>query len=144
MFFLHKAVGAPHITDKPHMEGQMFTTEVDEFGIVVIDVTGKIDAMAMETGLEAMLHAIEGMDHLDILYRVHQIDLPTLGAIAVELQHLPALFGVLAKMRKVALIADQQWIETVAKVEASIFRSIKFAYFEPGQEDAAKAWLQAA
>lgn len=119
----------------------MFTTEVDPSGIVIVDVTGKIDGLAMETGLEVFFASTPGREHLDILYRVHDVDLPTLGAIAVELQYLPALFGVLARMRKVALIADQHWVEVAAKAEAGIFRSIEFGFFKPGQELAAREWL---
>ena len=121
----------------------MFTTETDPSGFVIVDVTGTIDAISMETGLEAFLAATAGLDHLDILYRIHGMDLPTLGAIAVELQHLPALFGVLARMRKVALIADRHWIEVAAQAEAGIFRSIRLAVFQPGQELEARAWLLA-
>jgi hypothetical protein len=76
----------------------MFTTGLDGSGIEIIDVTGKIDAMAL------------------------------------ELQHLPAMLGGLAPVRKVALIADQYWVEVAAKAEAGIFGSVQFAFFEPGQD----------
>ena len=57
-----------------------------------IDFSGKLDSQAMRAALDDLLFKSEGISHGRMLYRIGDFDLPTLGAVGVELSRLPQLF----------------------------------------------------
>lgn len=106
-----------------------------------INISGKLTQADMSTALEQLLAAANDIEHGRMLYEISDFAFPTLGAIAVELSHLPALFGLMRKFEHVAVVAEAQWIRRVGEWEGALLPGVEIRGFETVAE--AEAWLAA-
>ena len=108
---------------------------------VDIELSGALDADAMRSALDHLIEESEGVSHGKMLYRISDFEMPTLGAMAVELYRMPKLFSLIGKFEKCAVISDAAWIRTAAEIEGAVFRSIEIKSFALADTEAAEAWL---
>jgi hypothetical protein len=106
-----------------------------------IELSGRLDADTMRTALDDLIAKSEGVTNGRMLYTIPEFAMPTLGAIGVEMGRLPALFGLLGKFDRCAVLSDAGWIRTAAEVEGALFPGIEIKSFELGEADKAEAWL---
>jgi hypothetical protein len=106
-----------------------------------IELSGHLDADGMRAGLDQLIALSEGMQHGQMLYKISDFSLPTLGAFGVEMSRLPKLFGLLAKFDKCAVISDTAWLRKAAMVEGALFPGLDIKSFEPDDMALAEAWL---
>ena len=121
----------------------MLTITKPSPGRLDIVLKGRIDADAMRQGLDDLIAKSEGMEHGRMFYRIEDFAMPTMAAFGVEFSRLPKLFGLLGKFDKCAVICDTAWLRTAAKIEGALIPGLAIKSFEPGEADAAEAWLAA-
>jgi len=109
-----------------------------------IEVSGRLDAETMRTALDDLVAKSEGVTNGRMLYTIPEFAMPTLGAIGVEMGRLPALFGLLGKFDRCAVLSDAGWIRTAAEVEGALFPGIEIKSFELDETDKAEVWLAGA
>ncbi|MHA6333837.1 SpoIIAA family protein [Qipengyuania sp. CAU 1752] len=107
-----------------------------------IEFDGKLDADGMRAGLDELIEKADGISNGQMLYRISEFSLPTIGAIGVELTRLPKLFSLLGKFDKCAVLSDAKWIRNAAEIEGAMFPGIQIKGFERDQQEAAELWLQ--
>lgn len=112
-------------------------------GYIELDISGKIGPKEMQTGMEAFLAAVKDEEKIDCLYRIKDVEIPPLSAIAVELSYFPLLLGVLKKLDRVAAVANQGWVRTAARIESAVIPGLVIKTFEPHEEAQAIEWLAA-
>jgi len=110
---------------------------------VDIAVSGEIGSAAMDEGLKELLELSEGVENGRMLSTIASLTLPTVGAVGVEFQYLPKLFGLLGKFDKCAVVSDAAWLRTAAEIEGKVFPGIEIKAFQPSEHDSAEAWLEA-
>lgn len=110
---------------------------------VDLDLTGRLDATIMHKALDELIAASEGVTQGRMLYTIPQMIWPTVGAIGVELAHLPKLFGLLGKFDKCAVLTDEGWLKTAAEFEGALIPGLTIKAFGTDQRDQAEAWLAA-
>ncbi len=108
---------------------------------VVIELSGTLDADAMRSALDHLVEKSEGVTHGKMLYKISDFEMPTLGAMAVELYRMPKLFGLIGKFDKCAVLSDVAWIRNAAEIEGVVFRSLEIKSFALTDTEAAEAWL---
>ncbi|MEM6577043.1 MAG: STAS/SEC14 domain-containing protein [Pseudomonadota bacterium] len=108
---------------------------------VDLEVSGQVDGDMMRRGMDDLLEKTADIQNGVMLYRIHELALPTLGAIGVKMEHLPKLFGLLGKIDRCAVLSDAAWIRTAAEIEGAVFPGIEIKAFPLGEENAAEAWL---
>ena len=108
---------------------------------VDIELDGKIDAEIMRTALDDLIEKSKGVKGGKMLYRITNFELPTLGAIGVEVSRLPKLFGLLGAFDRCAVLSDSDWLKKVAEIEGAIFPGIEIRSFDLDQRDVAEEWL---
>lgn len=108
---------------------------------VDIELSGQIDSDKMRAGLDDLIEKSSGVEHGAMLYRIHEMALPTFGAFGVEMTYLPKLFGLLGKFDRCAVLSDAAWIRTAAEIEGALFPGIDIKGFPFDAEDEAEAWL---
>ena len=119
----------------------MFTISKPKDNRVDLDVSGSIDSEAMRTALDDLISASEGIKHGRMLYRIPDMAWPTLGASSVELVRLPALFALLKKFDRCAVLTDATWIKTAAELEGALLPGLEIKAFSLSQTSEAEAWL---
>ena len=108
-----------------------------------IDLTldGKLDTDDMVAGLDALVAALEGVEHGVMLYRIRNFTMPTLGAISAEMMNLPAIWGMVSRLDRCAVISDTGWIRTAAEIEGAVIPGLAIKAFPPEEVAEAEAWL---
>lgn len=109
-----------------------------------IDVilSGRLDSDAMRAALDDLLFKSEGINHGRMLYRIDECDLPTLGAVAVELSRLPQLFRFIRRFDRCAVIAGKDWLRRISEVEGLLIPGLTIKAFDLHQESDALTWLE--
>ena len=119
----------------------MLHVERTEENRLVIRLDGHLDADAMRQAVTDLVTKSEGIEHGQLWYEVGDFDLPTLGALAVELSHIVELFRVMARFDRAAVIADAHWVRRVSEWEGKLIPGLDIRAFEPAHRDDAEAWL---
>ncbi|MDH3431620.1 MAG: STAS/SEC14 domain-containing protein [Gammaproteobacteria bacterium] len=119
----------------------MFTVTPNGPNRVDIEFSGKLDSDEMKIALDELASKTQDIENGRMLYRVGDFQLPTLGAIGVELSRLPAMFGLIRKFDRCAVLADKKWIKTVSQIEGALIPGLEIKGFGPDQEAEAEAWL---
>lgn len=108
---------------------------------VDLEIGGSLDTEEMATGLDDLLEKSEDVTNGDMLYTITDLNMPSLGAISVEMQRLPRLFGLLGKFDRCAVICDESWIRTAAEIKGKLFPGIDIKSFQTNETEQAEKWL---
>ncbi len=107
-----------------------------------IEMSGKLDAEQMRVALDELLEKSAGIENGLMLYDLVDYHLPSLGAIAVEFSHLPALFGMIRRFHKAAVLTDRSWIGKVGELKSEFLPGLEIRAFTREQRNDAEAWLE--
>jgi SpoIIAA-like len=110
---------------------------------VEVALSGTVDAAAMRAGLDELIRLSEGVRNGRMLYRITDFSMPTLGAFAVEFGRLPKLFALIGRFDRCAVLSDVAWLRRAAEVEGRLIPGLEVRSFQPGDAEAAEAWLAA-
>lgn len=108
-----------------------------------LEVSGKVDAASMRAALDDLLAKSRDIEDGRMLYTITDFHLPTLGAIGIEVARLPALFGLMRKFRRAAVLTDRKWLQKASEFEGAMFPGLEIKAFDLDQRAAAQAWLAA-
>ena len=120
----------------------MLKIEREKDGLFVIEVTGKIDAGEMEEGLDKFIGMTGEIEGGRLLYRITDFELPTIGAMVVELRKSPDLFSLIRRFQKAAVISDAAWIRSFAQWEGMLIPGFDIKSYLPHHEEEARSWLR--
>jgi hypothetical protein len=63
------------------------------------------------------------------------------SAVAEELAHVPTLMQWLYRLDRIALVSDEAWIRTAARLESALLPGVAYAVYDADEADAARAWV---
>lgn len=106
-----------------------------------IELSGKIDTEEMRVALDELEGKSQGIENGKMLYEIIDFNLPSLGAIAVELSRLPAMFGLIKKFDRIAVLTDKTWLKKASEFEGYLFPGLEIKAFDRDQKEDAEAWL---
>lgn len=106
-----------------------------------LEFSGKIDSAEMQAFVAEFVSQAESIEKGKMLYRIHDFDIPSMGALMVELSHLASLFRAVQHFERVAVLADEKWIRKMSELEGKLFPHIEIKAFLPENEANAEAWL---
>lgn len=106
-----------------------------------IEMSGKLNAAEMKTALDELEAKSKNIENGSMLYDVVEFHLPSLEAIAIEFSRLPAMFGLLKKFRRAAVLTDKTWLKKVSELEGALFPGLEIKAFSRDQKAQAEAWL---
>ncbi len=119
----------------------MFMIERRASNRLEIQIGGKLQADDMRQLLDALEQESEGMTRGQVLYRIHDLNMPSAGAIVIELRRLPVLIGLLPRFGRIAVVSHQRWIQHASELEGLLLPGLSIKAFEPDDIEAAQAWL---
>jgi hypothetical protein len=117
--------------------------EITQCGDNRIDMSfgGKIDREEMKTLLDEFVDKTKDVEDGIMLYTIHDFDFPTLSAIGEEITRLPELFRHTRKFKKVAVLAEQQWLRKVSEIEGMLIPGLDIKGFPLNNTENAETWL---
>ncbi len=108
-----------------------------------VDFSGKLDASEMRFALDELLRKSEGISHGHMLCRIGDFDVPTLGAMGVELSRIPQLFRFIRRFDCCAVVSGKEWLRKASEIEGALIPGLVVKAFEEDQGTEAHNWLQA-
>jgi hypothetical protein len=120
----------------------MLTISKPSANRVDIALSGTLDADEMRTALDQLIEASNGITQGQLLYTIGDFEMPTLGAMAVELSKMPQLFRLAAAFDRCAVLCDTGWIRTAAEIEGAIIPTLTIKSFTLADAKAAQSWLE--
>jgi hypothetical protein len=119
----------------------MFTVKKVGDNRIDIVLDGELDSIMMEVSLDELLLQSEGISNGKMLYTIVDFELPTLGALGVELSRLPSLFGLIKKFDKAAVLTDENWLKKASEFEGMLIPGLDIKAFDKNDKNKAEAWL---
>jgi hypothetical protein len=107
-----------------------------------IVLSGSVDADAMRAGLKDLMQKAEGVEHGRMLYRIPDLAMPSLGAVAVELGSIPRLFSLLHRFDRCAVMTDSDFLRRAAAFEGALLPGLEVKGFALDALAEAEAWLR--
>lgn len=65
----------------------------------------------------------------------------TFSAVAVEFTHMPTLFKWIYGLDRIAVISDNEWVRTGARLESAMLPGVVYEVYDDDEADAARAWI---
>ncbi len=106
--------------------------------IVVDGPLAREDVARVLAEIDAILATVE---RLDILADVRGKPNIHPGLVLEEMKHLPTVFRMLRTIDRVALIADESWLRTAAKIEGKLIPGVTYEVYTRDRAEQARAWL---
>ncbi len=119
----------------------MFETKVNGPNRIDISISGKIDSDNMRESLDALDNHSQGFENGRMMYRIDNFDMPSFGALAVELSRLPMLFDLLRRFDRVAVLTEKRWLQKLSELEGKFLPGLSIKAFDSGEEEQAERWL---
>jgi SpoIIAA-like len=106
-----------------------------------IELSGKLNSEDMKIALDELVSKSKNIAKGKMLYEIIDFHLPSLGAIGVEFSRLPAMFGLMKKFDRAAVLTDKNWLKKVSEFEGALFPGLEIKAFDLNQKAEAEAWL---
>ena len=106
-----------------------------------IELSGKLNTEEMKIALDELVSKSKDIENGKMLYDVIDFHLPSLGAIAVEFSRLPAMFGLMKKFDRAAVLTDKTWLKKVSEFEGALYPGLEIKAFDRDQKEGAEDWL---
>ncbi len=63
------------------------------------------------------------------------------SAVSEELVHLPTLLKYLYALDRIAVVSDEDWIRSAARLESALLPGVSYEVYDEDEMDAARAWV---
>ncbi|MEQ8410317.1 MAG: STAS/SEC14 domain-containing protein [Erythrobacter sp.] len=63
------------------------------------------------------------------------------SAMSEELVHIPALLRWIYSLDRIALVSDEQWMRSAARLESALLPGVSYAVYDEDEADAARRWV---
>ena len=106
-----------------------------------IEMSGKLNAEDMKVALDELVSKSKNIENGKMLYEIIDFHLPSLGAIVIEFSRLPAMFGLMKKFDRAAVLTDKTWLKKVSEFEGALYPGLEIKAFNRDQKAEAEDWL---
>ena len=106
-----------------------------------IEMSGKLNAEDMKIALDELVRKSKNIENGKMLYEIIDFHLPSLGAMGVEFSRLPAMFGLMKKFDRAAVLTDKAWLKKISEFEGVLYPGLEIKAFNIDQKEEAEAWL---
>ena len=121
----------------------MFKINTNGPNRIDIELNGKLDSEEMKIALDELTAKSEDIKHGQLLYRINEFEIPTFGALAVELSRIPELFKLRERFDRVAVLSSKKWIQSASEIEGALTPGLEIKAFDLDEEAEAEMWLSA-
>jgi len=106
-----------------------------------IEMSGKLNVEDMKIALDELVNKSKNIENGKMLYEIIDFHLPSLGAIRIEFSRLPAMFELMKKFDRAAVLTDKTWLKKVSELEGALYPGLEIKAFNIDQKTEAEAWL---
>ncbi|WP_041522361.1 SpoIIAA family protein [Gilvimarinus agarilyticus] len=107
-----------------------------------ITLSGRLNKEQMSQALDDLMVKARGVDHGTMLYDVVDFKLPEPRAVLAEFMRMPSMLGLIRKFDRVAVLADQSWLQKISELEGMLIPGLELKAFSRADRAAAETWLK--
>ncbi len=119
----------------------MFKVVANGINRLDIEISGKLNAEDMAIALDELVSKSKNIENGKMLYEIIDFHLPSLGAIVIEFSRLPAMFGLMKKFDRAAVLTDKTWLKKASEFEGVLYPGLEIKAFNRNQKAEAEDWL---
>jgi hypothetical protein len=119
----------------------MFKIKTNGMNRLDVEMSGKLNSEDMKIALDEFVRKSMNIENGKMLYEIIDFHLPSLGAIGVEFSRLPAMFGLMKKIDRAAVLSDKTWLKKVSEFEGFLIPGLEIKAFNRDQKAEAETWL---
>ena len=112
--------------------------------VIALRVSHRITGADLEAIMDRLEPLLAQHAKVHVFVETHAIDSLELAGLPTYIARAMPLLGKLNRFGRVAVVADQAWIRLGTRIESALLPFISYRIFEPGQRDAALAWVEGA
>jgi len=107
-----------------------------------IEMSGKLNAQEVKIAMDELTSNSENIKNGKLLYDVIDFRFPSIGGIATEFSVLPAVFELLRKFDRTAILTDKRWLKKLSELEGLLYPGLEIKAYNRNQRAEAEAWLK--
>lgn len=119
----------------------MFKVTLKNANRLDIEMSGMLDAVAMNNALDELSLKSQNIRHGKMLFDVVDFHLPTIEAIIIEFSRFPSMYDFLGKFDRAVVLTDKNWLKKAGELEGALIPGIKIRAFGREHRAEAEAWL---
>jgi hypothetical protein len=104
-------------------------------------MSGKLDVDDMMPMLDTLFQQAKGIENGRMLIDIENFELPSLGALRIELSRLPELFRFTGQFFRMAVLSNEGWVNALSSVEGKLIPGLVVRTFRRDQRYQAESWL---
>jgi hypothetical protein len=105
-------------------------------------VSGKLDAAEATQLIDALIEQAQGIENGRMLVDIDEFQMPTLGALRIELSRLPEAIRFTRQFSRVAVLSGEAWVNAVSTIEGKLIPGLAIKSSRRDQRYQAESWLQ--
>ena len=107
-----------------------------------ITLSGRLNKEQMNQARDDLMAKSRGVEHGTMLYDIVDFKLPEPRAIVAEAMRMPSLLGLIRRFDRVAVLADQSWLQKISELEGMLIPGLELKAFSRADRTAAEVWLK--
>jgi hypothetical protein len=106
-----------------------------------IELSGKLDSEQMRKALDELVEKMRDIEKGTLLYDVVDFQMPSAGALRIEIARLPQMFRLMKKIKRAAVLTDKRWLKKASELEGMLIPGLEVKAFDRDKRAEAEAWL---
>ena len=84
----------------------------------------------------------KGPEKASLVFDIENVEGFDWSALGEEASHLPSIMRMLTRLDRIAVIADQSWLRTAARIESALLPGVTYEVFSRDKAERARAWAK--
>ena len=107
-----------------------------------VKISGKVQSADMRQVVDLAETIGKGAEKASLVFEVENVEGLEWSALGEELSHLPAMWRMLTGLDRIAVIADQSWLRSAARIESALLPGVTYEVFSRDKAEQARAWAR--
>jgi hypothetical protein len=107
-----------------------------------IKISGKVQSADMPHVIDLAETIAKGGKKDNLVFDIENVNAFDWSVLGEELSHLPTMMRMLTQLDRIAVIADQSWLRTAARIESALLPGVTYEVFSRDKAEQARAWAK--
>jgi len=107
-----------------------------------VKISGKVQSADMPQVIDLAETIGKGAEKNSLVFDIENVEGFDWSALGEEMSHLPTMMRMLTRLDRIAVIADQSWLRTAARIESALLPGVTYEVFSRDKAEQARAWAK--
>jgi hypothetical protein len=109
--------------------------------VIALSISVTVTSDDLDSIMDRLDRAMAQHDKVHVYVESQMLEEIQLSGLPAYAARAMPLFGKLSRFGRVAIVADQTWVRTGARIESAMLPFISYRTFTPDQRDRALSWV---